>query len=162
MRDLNGNQFKGKKNKRRLSTKFLTVFFIPFLFGTIISTVVVIIYINIAQQKLVGNSNVQLAFENSKEKTSIPIIINAKFHIIDNIEKYLNNLIKIRQIYLSLKDKLNMFNMKTIIFSTFFNSINKNEIKNFNESYILNNEDPEFLLSHAKLAEFVQNSQLFC
>ena len=112
MRDLNGNQFKGKKNKRRLSTKFLTVFFIPFLFGTIISTVVVIIYINIAQQKLVGNSNVQLAFENSKEKTSIPIIINAKFHIIDNIEKYLNNLIKIRQIYLSLKDKLIIFNIK--------------------------------------------------
>ena len=150
MRDLNGNQFKGKKNKRRLSTKFLTVFFIPFLFGTIISTVVVIIYINIAQQKLVGNSKVQLAFENSKEKASIPIIINAKFHIIDNIEKYLNNLVKIRQIYLSLKVKLNMFNMKTIILSTFFNSINKNEIKNFNESYILNNEDPEFLLSHAK------------
>jgi hypothetical protein len=96
MKEIGFNKFKNrKKKKKRLSTKFLTVFFIPFFFGTLISTIVVIVYINIADEKLINNIKVQQTFENSKDKSSIPIILNAKFFIFDYFQKYINNLIKI-------------------------------------------------------------------
>ena len=151
MKEIGFNKFKNrKKKKKRLSTKFLTVFFIPFFFGTLISTIVVIVYINISHEKLINNIKVQNTFENSKEKSSIPIILNAKFFIFDYIQKYINNLIKIREYYLSLKDTLKDkidFEDEKKIMHFFFNAINDTEINNFKESYDKNNESK---FTHAK------------
>jgi hypothetical protein len=145
MKEIGFNKFKNrKKKKKRLSTKFLTVFFIPFFFGTLISTIVVIVYINIADEKLINNIKVQQTFENSKDKSSIPIILNAKFFIFDYFQKYINNLIKIREYYLSFNEP----NLpKKIIYETFFNAINKTEIDRFKQLY---NQNKEYKFNFAK------------
>ena len=92
---------------------------------------------------LINNIKVQETFEYSKENSSIPIILNAKFYIFDYIQQYINNLIKIREYYLSLKDKIEELNEEKeyIIKSSLINAINDEEIKRLKDCYKQNKEN---------------------
>ena len=147
---------KDKNNKNKtLSRKFITSFFVPFLIGTLISIIYVIIIFSVSPSYINSKKDLKKILREKEFKKTLPLILSG-IYVVNNIfQIYINNLEKISIYYKynskKLVDNAENINKKLEIINKFsFNGVNDKQIKNFDNLYKKYNSNSEYLYNQGK------------
>ena len=146
---------KRNQNHKRLSYKFILSFFVPFLIGTILSIIVVVILFY-SSHKIINKDNQLTQIIREKEfKKTVPLILSGVYKISSVFQIYFDNIANLADFYISNKknlinSKINKTEKLKIINKFCFNGVNKDEINNFHDLYIKKGKNYEYLLTQIK------------
>ena len=143
-----------KKNKT-LSRKFITSFFVPFLIGTIISIIYVILIFSVSPSYINSKRELTKILREKEFKKTLPLILSGIYVINSLFQTYINNLEKLSIYYKynskKLVDNAENINKKLEIINKFsFNGVNDKQIKNFDNLYKKYNSNNEYLYNQGK------------
>ena len=143
-----------KPPNKRLSGKFVTCFFIPFLIGTILSMIMLLIMFPLASDIINSCESLTNIFVQKEFKRSLPLILSGIYSINNVFQLYINNLFKIKNYYKynneRILTKATEDKKKFIINKFSFNGVNESQINNFKNLYIKNNKNKEYLMNQMK------------
>ena len=144
-----------KKSNKKLSNKFISSFFIPFLIGTIISVISILIMFPLSSNYINSNESIKSILMEKEFKKTLPLILSGISSISNVFQLYLNNMNKIQSYYkynterlLNLSQKNN--NTNFIIKKFSFNGVNNAQINAFKELYEKYGSNKEYLLNQVK------------
>ena len=154
------NKIRKMKNKRnngrkRLSHKFVTSFFLPFLIGTIISIIYVIFIFSISPGLINSKKELIKILREKEFKKTLPLILSGIYSINNMFQGYINNIAKIASYYKynskKLVDNVQDINKKLEIINKFsFNGVNSEQIQKFHNLYKKYNNNDEYLLNQGR------------
>ena len=88
-----------KKSKKKLSNKFVSSFFIPFLIGTIISIISITIMFPLSSDYINSSESLKSILMEKEFKKTLPLILSGIYTINNVFQLYINNMIKIQYYY---------------------------------------------------------------
>ena len=148
---------KNKRNngRKRLSHKFVTSFFLPFLIGTIISIIYVIFIFSISPGLINSKKELIKILREKEFKKTLPLILSGIYSINNMFQGYINNIAKITSYYKynskKLVDSVQDINKKLEIINKFsFNGVNSEQIQKFHNLYKKYNNNDEYLLNQGR------------
>ena len=148
---------KNKRNntRKRLSRKFVSSFFVPFLIGTIISILYVIFIFSLSPSSINSQKDLIKILREKEYKKTLPLILSAIYIINNMIQSYINNIDRIASYYKCNSKKIvenaENINKKLKIINKFsFNGVNENQIKKFHNLYKKYNNNKEYFYNQGR------------
>jgi len=142
-----------KKSKKKLSNKFVSSFFIPFLIGTIISIISITIMFPLSSDYINSSESLKSILMEKEFKKTLPLILSGIYSVNNVFQLYINNMIKIQYYYKYNIERIlnsNKTNINNIIKQFSFNGVNNTEINNFHNLFIKYESNKEYLLNQIK------------
>ena len=149
------NNKRNGSGRKRLSRKFVTSFFVPFLIGTIISIIYIIFIFYVSPSKINSEKDLIKILREKEYKKTLPLILSGIYSINNMFQAYINNIAKIEKFYKynskKLVDSVDDINEKIKTINKFsFNGVNDNQIKKFHNLYKKYNNNDEYLYTQGK------------
>ena len=147
---------KNKENKshKKLSRKFITSFFLPYLIGTIISILYVIFIFSVSPSRINSKDELLKILKEKEFKKTLPLLLAGTYCINNFFQTYIDNLNKIAFYYKynskKLVNNVNLSKKLELINKFSFNGVNDDQIHKFHNLYIKYNNNNEYLLNQGK------------
>jgi len=147
-------KYNKNKNHKRLSRKFITSFFVPFLIGTIISILYVIFIFSVSPTYINSKEDLKKILREKEFKKTLPLILSSLYSINNAFQLYINNIVKLSEFYkynspklvnqVSDNEKLKFINKFT------YNGVNEDQIKKFHNLFYKYNNNIEYLYNQGR------------
>ena len=145
---------KRQNNHKRLSRKFITSFFLPFLIGTIISILYVIFIFSVSPGFINSQEDLKKILREKEFKKTLPLILSGIYSINNMYQLYINNIAKICAFYKYNSQRLvnykNISEKLRFINKFSFNGVNEDQIKKFHDLFFKYNNNYEYLYNQGR------------
>lgn len=143
-----------ENNHKKLSRKFITSFFLPYLIGTIISILYVFFIFSVSPSSINSKDELLKILKEKEFKKTLPLLLAGIYSINNIFQTYIDNLNRIASYYKynskKLVNNVNLNKKLEIINKFSFNGVNDDQIHKFHNLYNKYNNNYEYLLNQGK------------